>query len=416
MSTEPVFIVCNARSGSTLLRYLLDAHPEIACPAENPLPQTCGVVMSVHAILNGVEFPNGAEPAVMTDRMGPSATTAHRIITELMSEYLHRRGKTIWCDKSLFAIPYIDFITSVFPNARYLCLHRHGMDVIGSALEACRWGYDLYGLTPYIKKHNDNFVRGLAEYWIRRTREIIDFEESGIVRTHRVQYENLVRDTEGTVADILEFLGLDNDRKIVREMVENAFENDHDPGAADRKITYTSAIEPGSVERGRAVPAALLESAPRADMNALLAALGYPVVTDDWNVSSELAAEADRSLLSAADVGECADGLVRDLLAPRLAAYQGPVTACVELRATHGDGGQRRWILDSRSRTIKPGSSAVQPAPVVVTARAEVLRDLLIGGLPLEAAMRLRMMNVTGTGGNGLDRAVSRLVTALFSG
>jgi hypothetical protein len=32
LPTEPVFIVSNARSGSTLLRYLLDAHPDIATP------------------------------------------------------------------------------------------------------------------------------------------------------------------------------------------------------------------------------------------------------------------------------------------------------------------------------------------------------------------------------------------------
>ena len=33
-AAAPVFIVCNARSGSTLLRWLIDAHEEISCPGE----------------------------------------------------------------------------------------------------------------------------------------------------------------------------------------------------------------------------------------------------------------------------------------------------------------------------------------------------------------------------------------------
>jgi hypothetical protein len=35
---DPVFVLCMARSGSTLLRFLLDAHPELACPPETMLP------------------------------------------------------------------------------------------------------------------------------------------------------------------------------------------------------------------------------------------------------------------------------------------------------------------------------------------------------------------------------------------
>jgi Sulfotransferase family len=29
-ATDPVFVLCMGRSGSTLLRFLLDAHPELA--------------------------------------------------------------------------------------------------------------------------------------------------------------------------------------------------------------------------------------------------------------------------------------------------------------------------------------------------------------------------------------------------
>ena len=44
---DPVFVLCNARSGSTLLRFLLDAHPEIACPPETNMPSLCAQLATV---------------------------------------------------------------------------------------------------------------------------------------------------------------------------------------------------------------------------------------------------------------------------------------------------------------------------------------------------------------------------------
>ena len=38
MSANPVFVLCSGRSGLTLLRFLLDAHPDLACPPEMKLP------------------------------------------------------------------------------------------------------------------------------------------------------------------------------------------------------------------------------------------------------------------------------------------------------------------------------------------------------------------------------------------
>jgi hypothetical protein len=38
---DPLFVLCMARSGSTLLRFLLDAHPDLACPPETNLWMVC---------------------------------------------------------------------------------------------------------------------------------------------------------------------------------------------------------------------------------------------------------------------------------------------------------------------------------------------------------------------------------------
>ena len=44
---DPVFVLCMGRSGSTLLRFLLDAHPDLACPPETNLPSLCAQLATV---------------------------------------------------------------------------------------------------------------------------------------------------------------------------------------------------------------------------------------------------------------------------------------------------------------------------------------------------------------------------------
>jgi hypothetical protein len=56
-ASELALIVGAARSGTTLLRLILDAHPEVGCPAETGLPSLmshmAGVWMTVDADVIG---------------------------------------------------------------------------------------------------------------------------------------------------------------------------------------------------------------------------------------------------------------------------------------------------------------------------------------------------------------------------
>lgn len=46
LQTQPVFLACGARFGSTLLRYLLRAHPDVWCPAETNLASAFSAVFN----------------------------------------------------------------------------------------------------------------------------------------------------------------------------------------------------------------------------------------------------------------------------------------------------------------------------------------------------------------------------------
>src|SRR5215469_17608838 len=80
----PVFVLCHGRSGSTLLRFLLDAHPELACPPETNLPGLCVQLATVWSLIEGAPL-----------------------------------------------------LARVYPQARFVCMYRHPMDVIASGVEAC---------------------------------------------------------------------------------------------------------------------------------------------------------------------------------------------------------------------------------------------------------------------------------------
>ena len=63
-SPEPVFVLCAARSGSTLLRFVLDAHPDLACPPETNVPALCGQLAGHYrAVLEAAQTVRADVPA-----------------------------------------------------------------------------------------------------------------------------------------------------------------------------------------------------------------------------------------------------------------------------------------------------------------------------------------------------------------
>jgi protein-tyrosine sulfotransferase len=405
MPAPPVFIVCNARSGSTLLRCLLDSHPEIACPGETRMAQLTACLLEVSTQLAATPSgPAAPRPAAA------ASLAASDIVSGLIAPYLAQRGKSVWCDKSLFTAEYLDQFVEVFPDARYVCLHRHAMDVIASGLEACRWGFRHYGFDSYVQRSTDNFVDALASYWLERTAAIVSFEESGRAPTYRVHYEHLVSDPEGTLAGLLDFLRVERSSQVVRQMLAEVFVADHGPGWGDHKMGLTASIGSASVGRGRAIPAILIRPHRRSDMNAVLRALGYAEVTEDWNVSGR----ADPSPAASANRAPRVDHLVRGLLLPRLQAAPALAAPGPDLVLTYGPGLRQRWRVDAELKTITRLDERAAERGVQITMRAEVLTDLLLRGLTVDSALRARMILVTG--GQGAEQqAMMRLLAVLMT-
>src|ERR1700691_5323493 len=204
---DPVFVLCNGRSGSTLLRFLLDAHPELACPPETNLPALCVQLATVWSLIEGAPLSSnrGDEPPEIPE----AAIAGIRPTMDMMVvSYRTRRGKRRYCDKILGTARFADLIKRVYPEAKFVCLYRHPMDVIASGIEACPWGLNGYGFDPYIAGTPGNVVFALARFWADSASETLAAEERFAASSHRVRYEDLVADPETVAGGIFEFIGV----------------------------------------------------------------------------------------------------------------------------------------------------------------------------------------------------------------
>lgn len=278
----PVFVLCNGRSGSTLLRFILDAHPDLACPPETNLPQMALQLATVWSLIEGAPLASerGDEPPAIPDA---AIRGVRRTMDEMTGSYLARRRKKRYCDKSLGTARFAELLLRLYPEARFLCLYRHPMDVIASAMEACPWGLNGYGFDPYIAGTPGNAVFALARFWIDNVSTIHSVQEQFPASCHLVRYEDLVADPEAVAGEIFDFVGVPRAPGISARCFTGERERF---GPGDYKIWHTSQVRQGSVGRGWSVPAELIPPPVLAHLNELADKLGYLQVDEEWGTAS----------------------------------------------------------------------------------------------------------------------------------
>jgi hypothetical protein len=275
---DPVFVLCSGRSGSTLLRFTLDAHPDLACPPETNLPALCAQLATVWSLIEGAPLSanRGDEPPVIPDA---AIAGVRETLDRMVTSYLQRRGRSRYCDKSLGTARFADLLLRVYPRAQFLCLYRHPMDVIASGVEACPFGLTGYGFDPYIETSPGNAVLAIARFWIDHTALALEVEEQLGNRCLRLRYEDLVTDPELVAKRIFAFLGAAPAPGITEECFSRERERF---GPGDHKIWYTSRVSADSVGRGWSIPIGMIPPPIIAAINELSAKLGYLPVESNW--------------------------------------------------------------------------------------------------------------------------------------
>jgi hypothetical protein len=411
-----------------LLRVLLDAHPDLACPPEAKLPEVVARLATLWSTMESLPLSgvNGTAGFPATAIAGIRHTT-----DLIVGPYLTRRGKSRYCDKNLGTEVYADVLLNVFPEAKFICLYRHPMDVIASGIEACPWGLANYGFEPYVAGAPGNSVLALARYWTDHTAAILAVQDKYPQNCHRVRYEDLVDDPDTVTDKIFEFLGL----PAAEGISSLCFSGERERfGAGDFKIWNTSQITGESVGRGWAVPANLMAPVA-ATVNHLADRLGYARVDDAWGAAArpgDMLVSADGQAPARVSPGHAAAGPVPPgsmLVGQRLQAGLRSVTEefsrdwkpyCDEpflIVALASDSNDDTWwLVDLAARRAMTGSgNCGEEAAWIVTAPAATWEQVIRDGTNLGTAFRRGGMRYRDRGDGGAGSIVAEHRVAMMS-
>jgi hypothetical protein len=204
------FIVGSGRSGTTLLRLMLEQHPDLAIPPESYFPISMRHRERRYVTPRGFDLgrfgddvlgnPRFRDWTLDDDDVRARLSGVHPIdypeaIRRTFALYAERQGKPRYGDKTPWFILRIDELSDMFPEARFVHLVRDGRDVALSIREMS-WG--------------PSRIPALAEFWAKRIRAGRRAgARLGDRRYLELRYEDLVEDPSRELKRVSDFLDLD---------------------------------------------------------------------------------------------------------------------------------------------------------------------------------------------------------------
>ncbi|MEO8605303.1 MAG: sulfotransferase [bacterium] len=282
---EGILVLGAPRSGTTLLRRLLDAHPRIACPPETNVFGACGRFLRSERIAEGVRvgpveglgFAGFAREEVLA-RLRELAFGFHR-------DYAQRLGKPRWASKTAFDAFYLDEIEALCgAQAAFICIQRHGVDVACSLRELSdkNGGY-LHELHQYVVRY-PMILEAFAHAWVDLAGALAAFAARHPRNALLVRYEDLSAAPDATMAQIMTFLG----ETWSPALLAQALGKRDDVGLGDWKTYGRQSIDASSVGRRRELSRDTL-SRLGAICNPTLRACGYEAIAVDDDPDSATA-------------------------------------------------------------------------------------------------------------------------------
>jgi LPS sulfotransferase NodH len=208
--SRPLILLGVSRSGTTLLRVILDRSPGIAIPDESffvpLLARRHGRTIDAERFLDDVaRIPTigewGLPVAEVAARIRPGMPTGEAIAA-IYAAYAERAGKPRWGDKTPMYMRHLGLLERLFPDAQYVHLIRDGRDAALSFLEMPEGTFTRTWAHPTTPAQ-------FACMWRKEVRDARSLgPRAGPARYHEVRYEELVADPAGAVRGICAFAGL----------------------------------------------------------------------------------------------------------------------------------------------------------------------------------------------------------------
>jgi hypothetical protein len=276
----PFFIIGSGRSGTTLLRRMLQAHPDVHVPPETAV---LGRVIKLYRQSRGRPWPDIVHLVLGTFEyhpdfgafemaLGPLARElealprSERSLARILDGFYRYHARTqgrsprVWGDKSPINTLFLERIRRVFPDMAAIHVLRDGGDVVQSFVST--------GVIPSLDDAADRWVTAVrcAQRYGRRHPE----------RYLEVRYETLVTEPEPTIRRVCDLLGL----SFVPAMLASE-SLAHTLGDVPRLAHHDAVKRPVSsdaVGKGRRALSAGDRSRVGPRMDPLLRELGYPAL------------------------------------------------------------------------------------------------------------------------------------------
>lgn len=224
----PIFLIGVYRSGTTLLRYIVDSHSRICCPPESFF------VAALTPLLLEDQYRLGLL------RMGfDEEHVLQRIrsfCSYFFSNYAASHRKPRWADKSPSYVDHLDSLNRIFPGARFIMIYRHGFDQAhsftrgGTLMRAALEGYCQSG---------EDLRVGAVRYWREKVEIMMQFEQSHPDQCMRIQYEDFCEHPEARAKRVFEFIGEEWEPQVLE-----FYRFQHDKGAEDGRVLTTRGFSP----------------------------------------------------------------------------------------------------------------------------------------------------------------------------
>jgi protein-tyrosine sulfotransferase len=209
--TRPIFIGGAPRSGLTLLRLMMDAHPAISCG-----PDTGHVALTMTAKNFEATLGSLHRDHFFLEREAVRASFA-KALSDPMAQRAAVLGKRRWADKTALGVLVFEQLAKLFPTAQFIHVVRDGRDVAASLLER-RWRSPAGALFDQCAN-----PAGAARYWASIVTLGMQAEESAALagRILRIRYEDLCAHPEEALRAACRFLGEDFDPEMLRIETRN---------------------------------------------------------------------------------------------------------------------------------------------------------------------------------------------------
>lgn len=251
----PIVVAGCHRSGTSLVRRILDSHSRIACPPETQILEALGPLLEhAHAVAGF-----GAVGLTVDE----AALDLGALFDRWMRAYADKKGKPRWAEKSPGTFEQLPAVDRMFGGrARFVLVTRNGMDV-ATSLGNGRWQV----LGRFLEEHTEPHLAA-AHYWVDANRRLLDFHREHPDRSLLFRYEAMIDDPESELRRLFAFLGEPWEPEVLDF---NRFP--HDAGLEDHVVSSTWKIEDRRGQH-RTLPAEL-QTRIGAVIRPMLVDLGY---------------------------------------------------------------------------------------------------------------------------------------------